>query len=238
MDSSAFLPSASYETLVVTPSSVHKYDVGGVSRFDKRVARAVMRTEGVIKVGLMMEERIFDFDRQCGSHAGRFWFYLCLCTFFTLSLFTKRDRVGCSTLPILITLAALVKSLQTGSKLVSLSCPTWIGRRPRPCGFFSHPSRMAVSGTCLSPVFSPSLASLGATKRPYGHVRYDILVIVLPRLVVAFLPSVVLCFQVPDRIMCTHTCDHLSPVRPNKSLGNTALGLIVPSARFISLHRV
>jgi len=31
-----------------------------------------MRTEGVIKVGFMMEVRIFDFDRQCGSHARRF----------------------------------------------------------------------------------------------------------------------------------------------------------------------
>ena len=70
--SSPFLSSASWESLVAAPSSVHKYDVGGVSRFDKRVARAVMRTEGVIKVGSMMEGRIFDFDRQCGSHAGRF----------------------------------------------------------------------------------------------------------------------------------------------------------------------
>ena len=70
--SSPFLSPASWESLVSAPSSVHKYDVGGVSRFYKRVARAVMRTGGVIKVGSMMEGRIFDFDRQCGSHAGRF----------------------------------------------------------------------------------------------------------------------------------------------------------------------
>ena len=41
--------------------------MGGAFRFDNGVTPPVMRTEGVIKVGLMMEGGIFDFDRQCGS---------------------------------------------------------------------------------------------------------------------------------------------------------------------------
>ena len=48
-------------------------------RFDNGVAPAVMRTEGVIKIGSMMEERIFDFDRQCGSHARGVPRCVCIC---------------------------------------------------------------------------------------------------------------------------------------------------------------
>ena len=116
---------------------------------------------------------------------------------------------------------------------MSLSCPTWIGRRPRPCVCFFRTPAEWLCLELLSPVFSPSPASLGATKRPYGHARYDILGIVLPRLVVPFLPFVVLCFpcnssaEVPDRVMCTYTCDYPSPARLDESLGSTAPGLIV-----------
>jgi hypothetical protein len=46
----------------------------------KVLPQEVLSTEGVIKVGSMMEERIFDFDRQCGSCPRRSLLYLCLCT--------------------------------------------------------------------------------------------------------------------------------------------------------------
>ena len=58
--SSPFPSLASCETLVTTFSSVHKYDVGRAFLFYGGVTPAAMRTEGVIKVGSMMEERIFD----------------------------------------------------------------------------------------------------------------------------------------------------------------------------------
>lgn len=53
--------------------------------FDNKVAAAVMRTEGVIKVGPMMEERIFDLIGSADLTPG----VPCV---FTLSLFTQRDR--------------------------------------------------------------------------------------------------------------------------------------------------
>lgn len=46
----------------------------------KELPQEVLRTEGAIKVGSMMEERIFDFDRRCGSCPRRSLLYLCLCT--------------------------------------------------------------------------------------------------------------------------------------------------------------
>ena len=79
-----------------------------------------------------MEERIFGFDRQCGSHAGRSLFYLCLCTSFTLSLFTKRDRVAArrfqSSFFLSITSCAPRISPKRRQNWV-FSCQTWTGRR-------------------------------------------------------------------------------------------------------------
>ena len=71
--------SAGCESLVITFSRVHKYDIDEELCFGKRGAPGATSTEGVIKVGLMMEERIFDFDRRCGSHARRVPCRVCAC---------------------------------------------------------------------------------------------------------------------------------------------------------------
>jgi len=85
-----------------------------------------MRTEGVIKVVFMMiEERIFDFDRRCGSRAERSLLHLGLCKPFTLSLFTKRDRVAARPLPIPVFLSPAL--IHSGSKFTFLSYQTRIG---------------------------------------------------------------------------------------------------------------
>jgi hypothetical protein len=184
-----------------------------------------MRTEGVIKVRSMMEGRIFDFDRQCGSRAGRFWFYLCLCTTFTLSLFKKRDRVAArrfrSSSP------ALVESLPNESKFGFLSAEPGLAddlaQAPFFFFFFFAPQQ---NGRLWN--FPPSLASFSATKT----MRDVILGILIPFAVSRFPcnPSA----EVPYRVISTY-------LSLNKSWDNTALGVIVsPFGLFHSTapHRI
>ena len=125
-------PSAGRESLIAGLPDVYKYDVDKGFGFDKGVTSQAMRTEGVIRVGPMMEERIFDFDRLCGSHAWHSSFYLCLCAFFTLFLFTKRDRVAVRHFRFSLSFIICTRQTSHGQKQTRTCCRTWISRRRDP----------------------------------------------------------------------------------------------------------
>ena len=154
------------EPLVFHISHVHKYDTDEVFRFGERVSTEVRRTEGGIKVDLHdTEGGIFDFDRQCGSH-GLFLCCVCVCVRFTLSLFTKRDRMAGSRFqsPFSHQLGPLnhpeCKEICI-SLIVEQELTDDIVRFSLSCFCFRSPAVMLSPEAFSFPVLSPSLVSCG-----------------------------------------------------------------------------
>ena len=197
-----------------------------------------MRTEGVIKVGLMMEERIFDFDRQCGSHARRPSLYLCLCTSFTLSLFTKRDRVGARRFRspfIFFSSPAQSESLRREQICISfLSGVDWWTALHV---FFVPPLFSHLDGRIVSGSFhflcSRLLWFRPVPQRPYDHARYAVPGAVPSLLIVsACRPSccaflAILGCKSCYRVISTYMLHYLSSLGAGKPLDNAGPGLIV-----------